>query len=234
MSRVYCAIDTPDVGRAVQLSQAIAEAGCGIKLGLEFFSSNGSVGVESIRRACPTIPVFLDLKFHDIPNTVAGAMRSVTRLGVQYVNLHASGGAAMMRAGLDAVEEEAARLGIVAPKVLAVTVLTSMDESALTDVGQSLPVENQVLRLARLTQQSGLAGVVCSAKEIKLLRENLGHDFVLMVPGIRPPGSDAGDQKRVMTPKEAVDLGATHLVIGRPITGADDPQKAAEDILSSF
>lgn len=195
MTRIYCAIDTPDLSKAVQISSAISSVGCGIKLGLEFFMSHGPDGVQSIRNACPDIPVFLDLKFHDIPNTVAGALRAVTRLNVQYLNLHASGGVAMMLAGLEAVREESARLNIACPKLLAVTVLTSMDETEIGNVGQSLPISDQVLRLASLTQKTGLDGVVCSAKEIEILRANLGDDFVLMVPGIRPAGASAGDQK---------------------------------------
>ncbi len=234
MSKIFCAIDTPDLSRAVALSSSVARAGCGIKLGLEFFMSHGPSGVQSIRNACPDIPVFLDLKFHDIPNTVAGALRAVTRLDVQYLNLHASGGADMMKAGLDAIADEATRLGIATPKLLAVTVLTSMDQGSLKDVGQDENVEEQVLRLAQLTKTSGLAGVVCSAKEISVLRKNLGPDFVLMVPGIRPAGSDTQDQRRVMTPQDAISAGATHLVIGRPITGADNPEIAAMEILKSL
>lgn len=234
MTKIFCAIDTPDLSRAISLSGEISKAGCGIKLGLEFFSSLGASGVQSIRNAYPDIPIFLDLKFHDIPNTVAGALRAVTRLGVSYLNVHASGGFEMMRAGAEAILDEADKSGLVAPKLLAVTVLTSMDQTALSAVGQSDEVRSQVLRLASLTKESGLAGVVCSGQEISFLRDHLGQDFVLMVPGIRPSGSDAGDQKRVLTPKAAVDLGATHLVIGRPITQADDPYQAACDILSSL
>ncbi|MCB1558143.1 MAG: orotidine-5'-phosphate decarboxylase [Alphaproteobacteria bacterium] len=234
MTKIYCAIDTPDLSKAVFLSCAVVEAGCGLKLGLEFFSSHGESGVQSIRNACPDAPIFLDLKFHDIPNTVAGALRAVTRLGIAYVNVHASGGSSMMRFGLDALREESVTLGVDAPKLLAVTVLTSMDENEISNVGQSLPIEDQVLRLAKLTKECGLDGVVCSAKEISFLRQNLGQDFVLMVPGVRPAGSDLGDQKRVLTPREAIDRGASHLVIGRPITQADDPAKAAADILSSL
>ena len=196
--------------------------------------SNGPVGVQSIRNAYPDIPIFLDLKFHDIPNTVAGALRAVTRLDVQYLNLHAGGGLEMMRAGLDAVHFEADRLGIAAPRLLAVTVLTSIDQASLSGVGVDADIENQVLRLARLTKNAGLAGVVCSAKEIEILRKDLGDDFILMVPGIRPQGSDNQDQKRVMSPVEAINLGASHLVIGRPITEAVDPQIAVADIMSSL
>lgn len=234
MIKVFCSIDTPDLSRAVYLAQAVSGTGCGIKLGLEFFMSQGPSGIQSMRNACPDIPVFLDLKFHDIPNTVGQALRAVTRLGVQYLNLHAAGGADMMRFALESIHDEAEHLQIDVPDLLAVTVLTSLDENLLQQVGQTGPVEDQVLRLARLTKDCGLAGVVCSGREISLLRQNLGSDFVLMVPGIRPAGADAGDQKRVMTPKEAMQLGATHLVIGRPITAADDPQIAAADIIDSL
>lgn len=234
MSKVYCAIDTTDINLATRLAQQVSEVGCGVKLGLEFFSVYGADGIKKISDACPNVKIFLDLKFHDIPNTVAGALRGVARLGVTYVNCHASGGVEMMKAGLDAVSEESNRLGLPIPKFLAVTVLTSLDENALKDVGQIGPAQSQVVRLAKLTQQAGLAGIVCSGQEIKLVRGELGQDFVLMVPGIRPAGSDIGDQKRVMTPREAMDAGATHLVIGRPITGAKDPASAASDILKSL
>lgn len=234
MPKIYCAIDTPDVTRATVLARQMSEVGCGVKLGLEFFSNNGPAGVASIIRECPDAKIFLDVKFHDIPNTVAGALRGVARLGVSYVNCHASGGADMMRAGLDALAEESIKLGMAIPKFLAVTVLTSIDEEALASIGQKSPASDQVLRLAKLTQDSGLAGIVCSGQEIKLVRGALGKDFVLMVPGIRPAGVDVGDQKRVMTPSEALGAGATHLVIGRPITGAKDPAQAAADILETL
>jgi orotidine-5'-phosphate decarboxylase len=234
MTKIYCAIDTPDLTRAAELAKQVSAAGCGVKLGLEFFTYNGPAGVESIKASCPDAKIFLDIKLHDIPNTVAGALRSVARLGVAYVNVHATGGAEMMRAGVDALCDESAKLGLSVPKLLAVTVLTSLDEQALVSVGQQTPPSSQVLRLAKLTNDSGLAGIVCSGQEIGLVRNALGKDFILMVPGIRPAGSDVGDQKRVMTPREAVDAGATHLVIGRPITGAKDPAQAAADILASL
>lgn len=223
-----------DVAVAVKIAAQIAAVGCGIKLGLEFFVSNGPQGVKTIQAACPSIPIFLDLKFHDIPNTVSGALRSAVALGVQYVNVHASGGAEMMKLAQQTLVDEAAKQGVTAPKLLAVTVLTSLDEAGLEAVGQQTPAAQQVKRLAHLTKECGLAGVVCSAEEIALLRTELGPDFILMVPGIRPAGAATGDQKRVMTPAQAVQLGATHLVIGRPITGAPDPAQAARDILASI
>ncbi len=234
MTKIYCAIDTPDVVRASELAAQVARAGCGIKLGLEFFTSNGPSGVMAVAKACPDAKIFLDLKLHDIPNTVAGALRSVAHLGVAYVNVHATGGADMMRAGLYALQDESTKLGLPVPQLLAVTVLTSLDAQALNEVGQGSIPSEQVIRLAKLTKESGLVGIVCSGQEIELVRHAVGTDFVLMVPGIRPAGADVGDQKRVMTPKDAINLGATHLVIGRPITGATDPAQAAAEIFASL
>lgn len=223
---IYCALDSTDMGRVSELAVALSDAGCGIKLGLEFFNSHGPQGVHDVLSLRVKPSVFLDLKYHDIPNTVAGAVRAVSSLGVDYLNLHASGGAEMMRQAKAACAPQI--------KLLAVTVLTSLDVDALDTVGQGRDAGAQVERLARLTHTCGLDGVVCSAHEIKTLRNALPKDFVLMVPGIRPEGSDVGDQKRVMTPKQAVDAGATHLVIGRPITGAKDPVQAAHDIYASL
>jgi len=223
---IYCALDTKDLGLAMELTASLSEAGCGIKLGLEFFNTHGPQGVGAILENRVRPSVFLDLKYHDIPNTVAGAIESVASLDVSYLNVHAAGGSEMMRSGKAACAKNT--------KLLAVTVLTSMNDSALHEVGVDDTAGDQVLRLANLTHASGLDGVVCSAHEIKLLRNALPKNFVLMVPGIRPEGSDAGDQKRIMTPKEAVSAGATHLVIGRPITKAKDPQAAARDIYASI
>ena len=177
----------------------------------------------------PNTSIFLDLKFHDIPNTVAAALRTLSDIGVDYTNLHASGGLEMMERALEAVNAADNPA-----KLLAVTVLTALDAERLDAVGQRTPVQDQVLRLAKLTQQAGLAGVVCSAHEITALRAICGDDFTLMTPGIRPAGSANNDQKRVMTPHDALKSGATHLVIGRPITKAADPRQAAIDILESL
>ena len=234
MKSIYCAIDTPDHARALDLARTLsAVPGCGIKLGLEYFSANGAAGVGRIRDALPDVPVFLDVKYHDIPNTVAQAYRALAGLGVKYINLHAAGGSEMMKLARSVLNEEADKRGVAAADILAVTVLTSLDDANLEAVGQQTPVAAQVVRLAKLTKACGLAGVVCSAHEIKPIRAELGPDFVLMVPGIRPAGSATGDQKRVMTPPEAFAAGATHLVIGRPITGAADPAQAARDIMNS-
>lgn len=234
MIKIFCAIDTPDPRRAESLAAAMASAGCGLKLGLEYFSFNGVAGVAALRDKFPQLPLFLDLKYHDIPNTVASAFRAFAGLGVDYLNLHASGGGEMMMTARAVLQEEADKAGMRAPLLLAVTVLTSLDDTNLQSVGQQTPAREQVLRLAALTKESGLAGIVCSAHEIAPVREKLGENFVLMVPGIRPAGADKGDQKRVMTPQEAFQAGATHLVIGRPITGAPDPGRAAADILATL
>lgn len=234
LPRIFCAIDTTDTARAVDIAGRVAAAGCGIKLGLEYFNAHGPEGISAVTSAHAKVPLFLDLKYHDIPNTVAGAVRGACRLRPSYLNVHAAGGREMMKAALAAANEESARLGTTAPKVLAVTILTSMDDSALADVGYRGGSADSVLRLAALTQEAGLAGIVCSAHEIAAVRRECGPDFVLMVPGIRPAGTDINDQKRVMTPAEALAAGATHLVIGRPITGANDPGAAAQAIMADM
>lgn len=224
---VYCAVDTADLERACMLAAQIGPVTGGVKLGLEFFNAHGPQGVERVLAAAPGIFLFLDLKFHDIPNTVAGAVRSIcSRFSPAYLNVHASGGAEMMRAAKDACGA--------GTKLLAVTLLTSLDEAAIEAVGYRGDVSARVEQLARLAQGAGLDGVVCSAHEIKVLRAACGPDFALMVPGIRPEGTAKGDQKRVMTPKQALAEGANHLVIGRPITGADNPAQAAQEILGSL
>lgn len=224
---VFCAIDTADLDHAVALAQTIGPVTGALKLGLEFFNSQGPQGVQKIIEACPQAALFLDLKFHDIPNTVAGAIQAVSKkFKPAFLNIHASGGAEMMKAAKKVCAPET--------KLLGVTILTSLDNDALHRLGQGVSVMDQVERLAMLAKESGLDGVVCSAHEIELLRRICGNDFILMVPGIRPPGADQGDQKRVMTPAEALKKGATHLVIGRPITGAADPAAAAIDILKSI
>lgn len=224
---IFCAVDTADMDAALDLCRKIAPVTGGIKLGLEFFNANGPQGVEKIMNAMPEAKLFLDLKFHDIPNTVAGAVRAISRnLAPAYLNVHAAGGLAMMQAAKEACGKET--------KLLAVTILTSLNEAALQKIGFEDGLQDHVKQLALLTRESGLDGVVCSAHEISLLRACCGDDFILMVPGIRPAGAGAGDQKRVMTPEEAVKAGASHLVIGRPITESPDPAQAARDILASL
>ena len=221
---VYCALDTTDLGKAMELAVAIKPWVGGIKLGLEFFNANGPQGIASLAEI--GLPVFADLKMHDIPNTVAGGIRAVLPLGISIVNVHAGGGRAMMKAAAEA----AATAGARRPKVIAVTVLTSMDVSDLNETGVHGAPADQVIRLATLARDAGMDGVVCSAHEIEPLRKALGPGFMLVVPGIRPAGADTGDQKRIMTPAEALKHGADWLVIGRPITGAADPASAARAI----
>ena len=224
---IYCALDTTDVDRARELGRALKGRVGGLKVGKEFFTAHGPDGV---RRILPDgVPLFLDLKFLDIPNTVAGAVRAAGALNPAMLNVHAAGGAAMMEAARDAAQESATP-----PWVLAVTVLTSLDARDLESIGVTGSPEDQVVRLATLAQRAGLTGVVCAATEISALRAACGPDFKLVVPGIRPEGSAVGDQKRTMTPAEALDRGAYVLVIGRPITAAADPAAAAQSIERSL
>jgi orotidine-5'-phosphate decarboxylase len=225
--KIYCAIDTPDAARAEALAAALAGAVGGIKLGLEFFTAHGADGVGRVMDKANGADLFLDLKFHDIPNTVAAAMRAAAPIGARLINVHASGGTAMMQAARDAAKEGAQGAGLRPPMVLGVTVLTSLDGGDLDRLGIMGSPQDQVVRLATLAAEAGLDGVVCSAREIAALRAALGPDFVLVTPGIRPAGADAGDQKRVVTPAQAIRDGADYLVMGRPITGEADPAAAA-------
>jgi len=224
-SPVFCALDTPSPDKAAALARQIGDAVGGLKLGLEFFMAAGPEGYARVAREGR--PIFLDLKLHDIPNTVAGAVRSLLPLKPAILNVHAQGGMAMMQAAKAAADEapEGAR-----PLMIAVTMLTSLDQADLERQGNRVAPVDYVRRLAEQAAEAGLDGVVCSALEIETLRMDLGPDFRLIVPGIRPVGSDSGDQKRVMTPREARDLGADILVIGRPITAADDPGTTARAI----
>jgi orotidine-5'-phosphate decarboxylase len=223
---VFVALDTVNVGEATTLASRLQEEVGGIKLGLEFFTRNGHKGVKEVKKASG-LPLFLDLKFHDIPNTVAGAVRGVMPLAPAILNVHAGGGKAMMAAAREAALAEAEALGVAPPKLIAVTVLTSLDADDLAATGITGDTEDQVRRLAALTREAGLDGVVCSAREAAVLRADLGPDFLLVTPGVRPTWAAAGDQKRVVTPHEALSNGSDILVIGRPITGANDPVQAA-------
>lgn len=231
-SPVFCALDTPE--RAIALDWATRLAGVvgGLKLGLEYFGAEGPAGIAAV--ADTGMPIFLDLKLHDIPQTVAGAISSVAPLAPSFVTIHTQGGPAMMEAAAEAATKAAQTAGVSRPRLLGVTVLTSLDAQDLAATGISGAVVDQVLRLAALAAQSGLDGIVCSPLEIAAVRAALGPDLVLMVPGIRPAGVGKSDQKRVMTPEEAMAAGANHLVIGRAITGADDPVAAATAIAASL
>jgi orotidine-5'-phosphate decarboxylase len=229
---VFCAVDAPSVPAARALIAAVAGSVGGIKLGLEFFVAEGPQGVRAVMP--PGVPLFLDLKLHDIPNTAAGAARAGASLSPAFVTLHAAGGSAMMREAAAAVRSIAGAAGTVRPRLLGVTVLTSLDADDLATVGQGADVGAQVERLALLAEAAGLDGVVCAPREVARLRRVLRPDTVLMVPGIRPAGVSAGDQKRVTAPAEALALGADYLVIGRPITAAPDPAEAARAIAAEI
>ncbi|MFP5409962.1 MAG: orotidine-5'-phosphate decarboxylase [Gammaproteobacteria bacterium] len=225
--KIIVALDFADTTSALALVDRLDPALCRLKVGKELFTVAGPELVRALR--VRGFEIFLDLKFHDIPNTVAAACRAAAGLGVWMMNVHASGGRRMMTAAQEALAGLPDR-----PLLIAVTVLTSMGADDLNEVGVAGAPADQVLRLARLTQACKLDGVVCSAQEAALLRADAGADFRLVTPGIRPAGADAGDQRRVMTPAEALRAGATDLVIGRPITGADDPLAALKAIQSDI
>ena len=232
MNRILVALDVDSRAKALAVADALRGTVAGYKIGKQLFTAEGPDIVRTLTSRGDR--VFLDLKFHDIPNTVAGAIRSATATGAWMVNVHASGGSAMMRAAADAARA-AEQAGATRPLVIGVTVLTSMDEGALAEVGTSRGVMDQVVHLARLAQAAGLDGVVASPQEIVAIRRACGPDFVVVTPGIRP-ANQAGtdDQARTLTPAEAVAAGATYLVIGRPITAAANPRAAAEAIATEL
>jgi len=226
--RLIVALDVDTQAKALELVEKLKNEVKFFKIGFELFSSCGPAIVESVAKKGGR--VFLDLKFHDIPNTVSKAAVSVTKLGAFMFNVHALGGYDMMKKTADAVKLEAERLKIEKPKLLAVTVLTSMDENALKSVGVSDAMNAEVLRLAKLARSAGLDGVVASPSEAAMIREECGESFLIVTPGVRPSWAEAGDQKRVATPKEAVAAGAAYIVVGRPVTEAKDPAAAARKI----
>ena len=224
---IIVALDAKSQYDALTIAEQLDPALCRVKVGKELFTHEGPGVVKALHDK--GFEVFLDLKFHDIPNTTAQAVCAAADLGVWMVNVHASGGRKMM-------ETCAQRLkaGNYSTQLIAVTVLTSMGREDLKDLGLDIEPFEQVKRLAKLTQESGLDGVVCSAQEAKMLREILGQDFALVTPGIRPVGSNADDQKRIVTPKQAMIDGSTHLVIGRPITQSENMRQTLKDILASL
>ena len=229
---IIAALDLPTAEAALKLAQQIAPAVGAFKIGSELFTS---AGPDVVRRVRDTgAAVFLDLKFHDIPNTVSKAVASATRLDVQMLTIHTGGGLDMMRAAEDSARQTASQSGRNAPLVLGVTVLTSMDGQALSEVGGDSNVGRQVERLAGLAVKAGLRGLVCSPLEIAGLRQVLPGDVQLVTPGIRTGAEKADDQKRTLTPREAIDAGANWLVVGRPIYAADNPRDAAEKIWKSL
>lgn len=229
---IIAALDVPTAEKALELAKLIAPAVGAFKIGKELFTA---VGPDIVKRVRDTgAAVFLDLKFHDIPNTVAKAVASAVRLDVQMLTIHTSGGSEMMRAAEQAAQETALQSGRNAPLVLGVTVLTSMDGNALSEIGCEANVGKQVERLANLAVKSGLRGLVCSPLEIAQLRRILPSNIQLVTPGIRTGAEKADDQKRTLSPREAMDAGASWLVIGRPISAAENPRAAAEAILKTL
>lgn len=225
-SPVIVALDYADKDEALSFVSSVTPDLCRLKVGKEMFTH---FGPEFVKHLCSLgFDVFLDMKFHDIPNTVARAVEAAASLGVWMVNVHASGGPKMMKAAAEALANFKGRR----PLLTAVTVLTSMDAEQLAAIGITRPIEEQVTNLALLAKDCGLDGVVCSAREASMLRKIVGNDFALVTPGIRPAGSDVGDQVRIMTPSQAISAGSTYLVIGRPITKAADPQASLRSVIA--
>jgi len=228
--KIVLPLDVDSAEKAVELATLLKDDVGAFKVGLELINSAGFGVFDEIRRVGAE-QIFYDCKFHDIPNTVAGASRAAAKLGVWMFNVHCAGGFAMMKAAKDAAMETAGRLGKAQPLVIGVTVLTSIDKATLNDdLRVAGTVADQVVHFAKLAREAGLDGVVASPHEIELIRAACGEGFLIVTPGVRPTGADIGDQKRVMTPSEAVSKGADYLVIGRPITGANDPKAAAQAI----
>ncbi|NNJ93347.1 MAG: orotidine-5'-phosphate decarboxylase [Halobacteria archaeon] len=226
-SRIILALDYPTADEALALVDRLEPGSCRLKVGKELFTRAGPELVATLGKR--GFDVFLDLKFHDIPNTVAAACHAAADLGVWMLNVHALGGARMLQAAREGVERSGRR-----PLLIAVTILTSMDAGDLASVGLAGSPEDNVLRLAALAESGGLDGVVCSSRETGTLRARLADDFLLVTPGIRPAGSAADDQRRIMTPVEAVQSGSSYLVIGRPVTQADDPEGVLRTINSEL
>ena len=236
-AKVMVALDKPDSEAALQLAAQLEGAGCWMKVGMELFYAAGPDVVRKLKSR--GFRVFLDLKLHDIPNTVRGGARSIVRLGVDLFNVHAAGGAAMMAAAMEGVREAVGTGGAAdahaAPAVIAVTQLTSTSTAVLNDeIGIAGSVEDAVIRYARMAQSAGLQGVVASPLEVGAIKAACGASFLTVTPGIRPHGADIGDQSRVTTPQAAVALGTDYLVIGRPITAAADPVQALQSILKEM
>ena len=226
--KIIVALDFDNIDAALNLARQLDPEQCRVKVGKELFTYYGPRIVEALHEL--GFEVFLDLKFHDIPNTVAKAVTAAAELGVWMVNVHASGGLAMMRAARNALDAFVGKR----PYLIAVTVLTSMSADDLLETGCQDSPEQQVKRLAMLTRKAGLDGVVCSSREARLLKTTFGHDFLLVTPGIRLQATDAGDQKRIMTPSAALQAGSDYLVIGRPITRSDSPLNALRAIVEDI
>ncbi|MCK7458533.1 orotidine-5'-phosphate decarboxylase [Idiomarina aminovorans] len=227
LPKIYVALDCQTENEAENLVSKLPAGKVGLKVGKELFTATGPDWVK--KQVDKGFSVFLDLKFHDIPNTVAKAVTSAAKIGVDIVNVHASGGSEMMRAAKNALNQIDR-----SPLLIAVTVLTSMSDAELAEIGIQSSAEQQVLKLSGLAQQAGLNGVVCSAQEATMLKSELGSSFKLVTPGIRPANSSADDQKRIMTPEAAIQAGVDYMVIGRPITQAEDPATVITEILQAI
>jgi orotidine-5'-phosphate decarboxylase len=231
LEKIIVALDVSSKKEALALVRQLKDTTI-FKVGLQLFTVEGPSLVKNLQDQGKK--VFLDLKFHDIPNTVAGAVRMGVRMGVHMMTLHASGGKEMMASAVRAAKEEAEKMGIIPPKLLAVTILTSLKEEQLRDIGIEANLKNQVLNLAGMAQQSGIEGIVCSPKEIEAIKNTFKKDLAVIAPGIRPKWAAAQDQKRILTPAQAVQKGADYLVIGRPITQAPSPHDAFCRILDEL
>jgi orotidine-5'-phosphate decarboxylase len=227
ISPIVVALDYPTAQQAIAMAKQLDPSKCRVKVGKELFTASGPAVLEQLHKM--DFDVFLDLKFHDIPNTCAGAVAVAAELGVWMVNVHASGGERMMVAAAEAIANRGHK-----PLLIAVTVLTSMEQLDLAGIGLDVSPQQQVERLAKLSKQSGMDGVVSSAQEIELIKDLCGKEFLTVTPGIRPEGSEAGDQRRIMTPQQAMNVGGDFLVIGRPITQAKNPQQACVDVFNSL
>jgi|TARA_B110000444_G_scaffold253739_1_gene285096 orotidine-5'-phosphate decarboxylase len=225
--KIIVALDTIDTNEALAMTKLIPNVGA-FKLGLEYFCANGPNGIKKISET--GIKIFLDLKFHDIPNTVAGAIKASLDLEPFMMTVHLSGGYNMLHRTMEEVKEYCSKKSLKRPLILGVSVLTSIDDNDFSSLGIIGKVEDQVIRLAKLAKYARLDGMVCSAKELKAVKKESGKNLILVTPGIRLTGGDINDQKRIVTPSEAINNGADYLVIGRPITGQDDPRKALHNI----
>lgn len=230
--RLIVALDVSTMEQMKDIVDTLGDAVSFYKVGMELFYAAGEDTVAYLRDCGKS--VFLDLKLHDIPNTVAQGVKSLTRLGANLITIHGQGGAVMLKAAADAAREAAEELGVERPKLLAITVLTSFDDTTWSGIGGQLPIADQVRRLALLAKDAGVDGVVASPLEAKLIREAYGDDFLIVTPGIRPAFAAANDQKRIATPSSALRDGASRLVIGRPITKADNPREAVRMILEEM
>jgi orotidine-5'-phosphate decarboxylase len=226
-SRLIVALDVSSSAEAQRIVQQVGDSAQIFKVGKQLFTAEGPQLVRDL--VASGRKVFLDLKFHDIPNTVSGAVTEAAKLGVSMLTVHGSGGSKMLKSAA-----EASALSMSKPLVLAVTVLTSLSDADLAELSVAVDVKTQVLRLAKLAVKAGCGGVVASAQEARQLRDELGTGFAIVTPGVRPTGASVGDQARVVTPAEAIRAGATHIVVGRPITEASDPRKAAREIVEQL